>query len=231
MAQASHGPVLDDLGIRIAAGDPAPGTILTLAALEEGYGVSRTVIREAVRVLEAMGMLESRRRVGVTVLPSTRWSALDSRLIDWQLRGPGRAQQLAVVTELRAAVEPVAARLSAQRASDVQRAELLRLAARLEQLGAEGNGAGEEYLAADIAFHDLILDTSGNLMLAATKPAIAAVIAGRSQLGLTPGIPHHEALHHHVQTAAAIARGDADSAEHHTRRYVETVLGEVRAIP
>lgn len=228
MAQASHGPVLDHLGVRIACGELSPGSVLTLAGLEAEYGVSRTVIREAVRVLEAMGMLASRRRVGVTVRPASEWSALDTRLISWQLQGPGRDQQLVVVTELRAAIEPIAARLSAQRASDVQRSEILRLATRLEQLGHDGLGDSEEYLAVDIAFHDLILDTSGNLMLAATKAAIGAVIAGRSHLGLTPGVPHSEALHNHVQTAAAIARGDADAAEHHTRRYVDAVLGEVR---
>lgn len=228
MAQASHGPVLDHVGLRITSGELAPGTVLTLAGLEDEYGVSRTVIREAVRVLESMGLLASRRRVGVTVLPSERWSALNTRLIGWQLQGPGREQQLVVVTELRAAIEPIAARLSAQRASDVQRGEILRLAQRLEQLGNDGLGNTDEYLAVDIAFHDLILDTSGNLMLAATKQAIAAVITGRARLGLTPGVPHSEALHNHVQTAAAIARGDAEAAEHHTRRYVEAVLGEVR---
>jgi DNA-binding FadR family transcriptional regulator len=228
MAQASHGSVLDDLGARIASGELAPGTVLTLAALEDTYRVSRTVVREAVRVLEAMGMLASRRRVGVRVQDVSQWSALDTRLIGWQLAGPGRDEQLIVVTELRAAIEPVAARLSAQRAGDDERAEILRLATRLEDLGHAGRGDSEEYLEADIAFHDLILDASGNLMLAAVKPAIGAVIAGRARLGLTPGVPHREALHNHIQTAAAIARGDAEAAENHTRRYVDAVLGELR---
>lgn len=229
MAQAAHGSVLDDLGVRIAAGELPAGTVLTLADLESEYGVSRTVVRETVRVLEAMGMLASRRRVGITVRPVTDWSALDTRLIGWQLAGPRRAQQIVVVNELRAAIEPVAARLAAVRASDVERAELMRLAGDLERLGADGRGDSEEYLEADIAFHDLILDASGNLMLAATKAPIAEVITGRARMGLTPGVPEREALHNHVQTAAAIARGDAEAAEHHTRRYVETVLSEVRA--
>lgn len=230
MARASHRSVLDDLGTRIVEGHLAPGTVLTLGALESEYDVSRTVIREAVRVLEAMNMLEQRRRVGVTVRPSDQWSALDTRLIAWQLAGRGRAQQIAVVTELRAAIEPVAARLSAQRATDVQRREILRLADRLEHLGSAGLGDSEEYLAADIAFHDLILVSSGNLMLAATRAPIAAVITGRAEHGLTPGVPNHEALHNHVQTAAAIGRGDADAAEEHTRRYVGAVLSEVRRL-
>lgn len=229
MAQASHGSVLDDLGGRIAAGEQTPGSVLTLAGLESHYGVSRTVVREAVRVLEAMGMVESRRRVGITVRPIDRWNALDTRLIDWQLRGPSHRHHLAVVTELRAAIEPVAAALSARRASDVERAEIARLAGELQRLGAAGLGDSDEYLAIDIAFHELILDTSGNLMLAATKAAISAVIAGRARLGLTPGDPHDVALENHVATARAIARGDAASAEEHTRTYVEAILSEVRS--
>lgn len=230
MARPSHGSVLDDLGMRIAAGELPPGQVLTLAELEDHYRISRTVIREAVRVLEAMGMLASRRRVGVTVQQVERWSALDPRLIHWQLQGPHREQQIAVVTELRSAVEPVAARLSAVRSRDVERSRLLSLASRLEALGAEGRGDSEEYLAADVAFHDLILDSSGNLMLAANKPAIAAVIAGRSRAGLTPATPDAASLHNHVQAARAIARGDADAAERHARCYVDIVLGEVRTV-
>ncbi|MDQ1215968.1 FadR/GntR family transcriptional regulator [Microbacterium arborescens] len=230
MAQASHGSVLDALGLRIASGDLAPGSVCTLADLEAEFGVSRTVVREAVRVLEAMGMLSSRRRVGLTVTPTSEWSALDTRLIGWQLASPRRDHQIVVVNELRSAVEPIAARLAAQRGTDVQRSELLRLAARLEELGHSGRGASPEYLEVDIQFHDLILDMSGNLMLAANKAAIAAVIAGRSDVGLTPAIPYEEALNNHVQTAAAIARGDADGAERHTRGYVDAVLSEVRAL-
>lgn len=230
MAQAAHGQLLDALGLRLTSGELRPGDVLTLAGLEREYGVSRTVIREAVRVLEAMGMLESRRRVGLTVRPLGEWNALDSQLIAWQLAGPRRDQQLIVVNELRAAIEPVAARLSAARASDIERSEIVRLAAQLDALGHDGRGDSDEYLSADIAFHDLILDSSGNLMLAATKSAIAAVITGRSRQGLTPSTPDREALHNHIQTAAAIARGDADAAEHHTRRYVDAVLTEVRSL-
>lgn len=228
MAQASHGPLLEDLGARIVSGELAPGTVLTLAGLETRYLVSRTVIREAVRVLEAMGMLRSRRRVGVTVQPAAQWSALNTRLIGWQLAGPARDRELVAVTELRVAIEPVAARLSALRATDDERSRLVGFAQRLEQLGADGRGDSSEYLEADVAFHDLILTSSGNLMLAAVRDPIAAVIRGRSDAGLTPGVPHAEALHNHVQTAAAIARGDAEAAEHHTRRYVEAILTEVR---
>ena len=63
----SHGFVLDLLGRRIASGEIPEGTVLTLAGLEQEFAASRTLIREAVRVLESLGMLRSRRRVGITV--------------------------------------------------------------------------------------------------------------------------------------------------------------------
>ena len=85
-----HSGVLDRLGESIASGARAPSTVLTLAALEEEFGVSRTLVREVVRVLESMGMVESRRRVGVTVRPPRDWNPFDPRLIRWRLGGPGR---------------------------------------------------------------------------------------------------------------------------------------------
>lgn len=230
MTQASHTTVLDDLGRRIAGGDLPPGTVLTLAGLENRYAVSRTVIREAVRVLEAKSMVESKRRVGVTVTPMGRWSALDPVLITWRLESPARAQQLVALTELRLAVEPAAARLAALRASEDARAEIGRLAAVLKRLGESGLGDSEEYLQADIAFHNTLLESSGNLMLTAIKEPIAQMLSGRHHAGLTPGTPVHTSLHNHVEAAGAIVRGDADGAERYVRAYVESILAEVRTI-
>ena len=106
-----HGGVLDDLGSRIASADLAEGTVLTLAHLESEYGASRTVVREAVRVLESMGMLASRRRVGITVQPRARWDELDPKVIRWTLAGPARQEHLAALMELRVAVERALYRL------------------------------------------------------------------------------------------------------------------------
>lgn len=227
MTAVSHGSVLDELGSEIANGVIPAGTVLTLATLETRFGVSRTMVREAVRVLEALGMVSSRRRVGLTVLPDEQWSSLDSRLIQWRLTGARSHQQFVALTELRLAIEPVAARLAALRATHSQRQQFADLAATLQRLGDAGLGDSEEYLAADIAFHDLLLDASGNLMLAAIKTPIAEVLRGRHNLGLTPGDPRAEALHNHVGAASAVLRGDSDAAEQHARRYVLAVLDEV----
>ena len=92
MAGGTHRDVLGELGRRIAAGTIRPGSVLTLAGIEQDQGASRTVVREAVRVLESIGMVESRRRVGITVRPREHWDAFDPQLIQWNLEGPFRQQ-------------------------------------------------------------------------------------------------------------------------------------------
>ncbi|NAZ87086.1 FadR/GntR family transcriptional regulator, partial [Kineococcus indalonis] len=84
-APTLHTGVLDALGGEIASGGLPAGSVLGLEPLAERFGVSRTVVREAVRVLESLGFVESRRRVGVTVQPRERWSVLDPRVVRWRL--------------------------------------------------------------------------------------------------------------------------------------------------
>ena len=222
-----HGGVLDRLGESIAAGARPPGTVLTLAALVEEFGVSRTLVREVVRVLESMGMVESRRRVGVTVRAPHGWNPFDPRLIRWRLNGPERDAQLLSLTELRTAIEPVAARLAAARADEPTRCRLVELAARLQELGEVGRCAEPEYRDADIAYHTLLLEAGGNPMLAALEDVVAEVISGCSALGLVPQDPRPGVLENHVATAAAIAAGNAAEAESLARAVLAAALEEV----
>ncbi|MFL0410535.1 FadR/GntR family transcriptional regulator [Microbacterium paludicola] len=227
MAGGTHRDVLGELGRRIATGMIRPGSVLTLAGIEQDLGASRTVVREAVRVLESIGMVESRRRVGITVRPREHWDAFDPQLIQWNLDGPFRQQQLEALAELRVATEPMAARLAARRATPTQRAELRRLAERLVELGERGEGASEPYLEADVAFHALLLAASGNPLLAVLERPVHAVLEGRTRLGLTPAVPAEGTLEEHMRVALAVAEGDADAAERHSRAHMHTVWEEM----
>ncbi|WP_309065753.1 FadR/GntR family transcriptional regulator [Microbacterium sp.] len=228
MAADLHGDVLDDLGSRIAQGLLRPGHVLTLAQLEQEYSASRTVVREAVRVLESIRMLSSRRRVGITVLPRDQWNELDPQLIQWNLRGRHRQQQLESLMELRVAVEPMAARLAARRATPQQRTELQRLAEELGDLGRRGRALDDAYLQADIDYHTLLLTASGNPLLAALQVPVREVLLGRTRLGLHPPIPAAGTLEDHLRVAVDIGAGDADAAERHSRSHLLGVLGELR---
>lgn len=226
--QGSHPQLVQDLGRRIAGGAIAPGTVLTLAALEDEFRASRTVVREAVRVLETHGLVRSRRRVGITVQPRREWDSLNASVIQWRLDGPRRDELLLELMELRSAVEPMAARLAAQRASAQQRAELVRLATELSDRGGRGEGDTEAYLAADVAYHSLLLAASGNALLSQLADPVREILTGRASLNLTPALPAPGTLEAHVATAQAIAAGDAEGAEAAARAHLSLVSEEVR---
>jgi DNA-binding FadR family transcriptional regulator len=226
-APVLHNTVLERIGIEIAQGARPPGSVITLAQLEDEIGVSRTVIREVVRTLESMGMVESRRRIGVTVLPVTAWSVLDPQLIRWRLKGAERLAQLHRLTEMRLALEPTAARLAAAKATAEVGIDLLQLASRLRILGEAGRGHEQPYLEADIAFHALLLAASGNDMIASLHGIVTEVLEGRTDLGLTPAHPAPVSFDNHEGVARAIIDRNEDLAEQYARAVVMEVWREL----
>ncbi|GAB2912737.1 MULTISPECIES: FadR/GntR family transcriptional regulator [Streptomyces] len=220
-----HGRVLDTLGPAITAGEYPPGSVLRTDELAQRFEVSRSVMREAVRVLESMHLVESRRRVGVIVRPAAAWNVYDPQVIRWRLAGADRPRQLRSLTVLRSAVEPVAAGLAATHATAEQCAALTECA-----IGMVAHSRGHRldgYLLHDVAFHRLILDASGNEMFARLGDVVEEVLAGRT---------HHEVMFHdpdpaavtlHVRVAEAIREGDAARAEHLTREITEGALKEL----
>lgn len=88
LGRGLHGRVLDALGPAITAGEYPPGSVLRTDELAQRFDVSRSVMREAVRVLESMHLVESRRRVGVTVRPKAEWNVYDPQVIRWRLVAP-----------------------------------------------------------------------------------------------------------------------------------------------
>ena len=122
MSDAAHGSPVHDafverLGSAIVRGEYPAGARLVTGELATESGSSRSAAREAVRVLESLGMVEVRRRAGIAVLPRERWNVYAPDIIRWRLGGPGRDRQLAELSQLRGAVEPLAARLAAEAAT------------------------------------------------------------------------------------------------------------------
>ncbi|WP_433407626.1 FadR/GntR family transcriptional regulator [Saccharomonospora azurea] len=221
-ADVLHNTVLDTMGSDITSGVLASGDVLTLDRIQERFGVSRTVARESMRVLESMGLVRSRRRVGITVQPRSSWNVFDPRVIWWRLSGPGRDEQLRSLTELRIAVEPLAAAAAARSASASERARVVELAAEMRRLGEAGRL--DVFMERDVAFHTLLLRASGNEMFGALSDVVAVVLRGRTHLGLMPQQPVPEALDLHEHVAASVARGQPNVAE----AAMTELLSEVR---
>lgn len=214
-----HGSVLDELGALVVSGGLAPGQVLRIEELEARFGVSRSVVREAIRVLESMGMVTSRRRVGVIVAPSAGWNLFDPRIIRWRLDGEGRAGQLRSLSELRRGVEPVAAGLAARHATPEQCGVLTGAVMQMAVHGRSGDL--EAYLEADVLFHRTLLEASGNEMLGALTDVVAEVLAGRTHHHLMPALPEPAAIRWHAEVVEAVQSGDPEAAERAMRDIVD----------
>ncbi|MFI7321368.1 FadR/GntR family transcriptional regulator [Streptomyces venezuelae] len=224
-ARGLHSRVLESLGPAITAGEYPPGSVLRTDELAQRFEVSRSVMREAVRVLESMHLVASRRRVGVTVLPTEEWNVYDPQVIRWRLAGADRPRQLRSLTVLRSAVEPVAAGLAARYATAAQCAELTECA-----LGMVAHSRGhqlEGYLKHDVAFHRVILNASGNEMFARLGDVVAEVLTGRTAHQVMFEDPDPPAVTLHVQVAEAVREGDAVRAEALTREIALGALEEL----
>ncbi len=216
---ALHSGLLTALGTGIVSGDLAADQVLTLERLSAEHQVSRSVAREVIRVLESMGMVESRRRVGITVQPSNKWNVFDPRLIRWRLDSGDRAALLASLSELRRGFEPAAAALAARRANADQCRILAAAVSDMVVHGRSGNL--QAYLLADKLFHQTLLEASGNEMFRALNDVVAEVLAGRTQHGLMPDSPNPAAIELHDEVARAIRLRNEEAAEQAMRAIID----------
>ena len=219
MAQnALHDVIVERWGADIGAGRRAPGSRIIMDEAVSEFNASRSAIREAVRVLESLGLVASRQRVGILVQPPEAWSPSDERVLRWRLDGPGRAELLQSLSELRGAVEPVAARLAATHATPEQCGALTASIVGMSSTSRSANA--EEYLAHDIAFHTTLLQASGNIMLSSLAPMVLAVLEGRTHHALMPRTADPEALRLHAEVAASVQARDPGAAEAAMRAIV-----------
>jgi len=220
-----HEQVLARIGPDLVDGTLAEGQVLLIEGLESRYGVSRTVVREVVKVLESLQIVTSRRRVGVRVRPRDQWNLFDPRIIRWRLEGPDRAEQLRSLNELRRGVEPVAAELAATHATPAQCGTMTGAVIGMSVTGKAGDL--EAYLAHDVAFHRALLEASGNEMFAALAPVVAEVLAGRTRHDLMPSRPLVAAIRLHGDVAEAVAGGSPELARRAMSDIVEEAMAAV----
>jgi DNA-binding FadR family transcriptional regulator len=223
-----HARVLDHLGTAICGGELAAGSVLNIDDLVDRYAVSRSVVREVLRVLAAMGFIEARRRVGVMIRPAGAWNVFDPQVIRWRLASAGRMAQLRSITELRTAVEPHAAWLAASRADPDEASDLVGHAAKMWAAGQAGNE--ELFLGLDIEFHRRVLVASGNEMFAKLQELVAEVLIGRHHYHLMPHYPQEQALQLHADVAQAIQRRDGERARDAMVEIMKQAFDEMKSM-
>lgn len=229
VASGLHATVVDQIGLRIVQGDFQPGEALPTADdSTEMLGVSRTVLREAIKVLAGKGLVESRPRTGTRVRPRADWNFLDPDVLSWRYAAGVKAEDAKALFELRRAIEPMSAALAAQRATPEQVAELNAALAEMEEMCDDG----ERFAKPDLLFHQTILRMTGNELIGSLAALVETALVMSFRLSNdNPGGQRHS-LPLHREVAQKIAAGDGagaqkallvliDNAEEDVRRSVE----------
>lgn len=221
-----HPQIVRDLGMRIVGGEFAPGSRLPPEPLLlEGYQVSRSVLREAIRVLVAKGLVVSRQRAGVIVRERSDWHLLDPDVLYWLIQSRPRADFVASLLTVRRIFEPAAAALAARVATDEQRESIAEAYA-----GMEAARTPQELLEPDLAFHRRIAEATGNDLLAYIGNMLS--LALRESIQLSSQLPNTHALSlpRHKAILTAILHRDALAARQATLVQLEETREDISRI-
>ena len=207
--------VLDRLGLAIVAGRYAAGDKLpTEDELARKLGVSRPSLREGLKALARKGLIESRTRRGTIALGRERWDVLDADVLRWTASSPPDHAFLLSLIELRAIMEPAAARLAASRATPAQILEIEHAyQGMVDSLPDDIDGCHHH----DLAFHRSIFAACGNAILQRFYDAIGALLLTLFRASTQARESYENSLAEHGAVAVAIRRrqpGDAEKAMH-----------------
>lgn len=211
--------LLDSLGKAIVTGRYEAESFPTEAELARQHGVSRSVTREAVKMLTAKGLLSARPRQGTLVQPTAAWNLFDPDVLRWLLSRQFSVELLRHFTQLRLAIESEAAALAARHGgADDDR----RIAAGLARMKAAERGM-DDTLTADIAFHVAILQAAKNPFYEQFRDVVATAL--QVSIRFTNRIKGRSAsIDDHAAVATAIAGGDVEGARAAMRRLIGDVL-------
>ncbi|MES1200264.1 MAG: FadR/GntR family transcriptional regulator [Pseudomonadota bacterium] len=204
-----HGAIARDLGALIVSGRYAPGHVLEgEIEASERLEVSRTAYREAMRILAAKGLVESRPKVGTRVSPQARWHLLDPDVLSWIFAGEPDESLLNGLFELRGIVEPAAAGLAATR----------RKQSHLDAMRKALDGMAKHTLrteagrAADQMFHASLLNASENPFIASLTNGVTAAVDALTEFKQRDKPLARDPVPDHKRVYDAIAAKDADAA-------------------
>ncbi len=235
VAASAHSRTLDLLGEAIVAGRHPPGSAVPPEpSLCDEFGVSRTVVREAVKSLVAKGLLVTGPKLGTRVLPSEQWNWFDPDVVAWQSRIGLTHEFLRDLQELRRVVEPAAMRLAALRATAEDIAAIEAAFAGMQDAVEHGG----DYVCHDLAFHQGLLRAGHNRMVGQMGKALGALLRTSFQISTSrPRGPADSLPRHRAVLDAVIAR-DADAAERacigiidSARDDIDQVIASRRRLP
>ncbi len=230
-----HGTTLDLLGAAIVGGRyPAGTSIPPEPLLGEELGVSRTVVREAVKSLVAKGLVSTGPKVGTRVLAAEQWNWFDPDVIIWQSQAGLTREFLRDLQELRRIVEPAAVRMAAERATPADIAGIESAFAGMKKAVEEGG----DYVAHDLRFHQGLLRACHNRMLVQMSKALSALLRTSFEISTSRKDGPRDSLPLHRAVIDAVIAREPERAEQAilvlidgAREDIELVLASRRRLP
>jgi DNA-binding FadR family transcriptional regulator len=209
------------LGRAVVVGDYRERPFPTEAEIVKQHGVSRSVTREAVKMLGAKGLLGARPKQGTFVRPQEAWNLFDTDVLRWLLERRSSLTLLRRFSELRIAVEPAACALASRNATADQQAAITAGMARMRA----ADRGDDDTLDADIAFHIAILRASNNPFFSQFRDLVSTAL--RTSIRFTNRLAGRSAsLADHAEVHDAILRRDGD----HARAAMESLIQKVLAL-
>jgi DNA-binding FadR family transcriptional regulator len=224
LTRNSHAQVVDGVGAAIIQGEYAEGSVLPRdEELIQQFGVSRTVLREAVKTLTAKGLLVARSRVGTKVRPRDDWNMFDADVLRWHIEAGAKKSFFADLSEMRLAIEPFAAALAAQRATAEEISAMQSTVARMAAAPDR-----RSFAIADIELHRQVSKASGNAFMHSVGALIETALMSSFWISSPAENPisQSEVANDHSKIVEAIAARDAPAAEAAMRHVI--VLGRDR---
>ncbi|MCJ0762324.1 FadR/GntR family transcriptional regulator [Variovorax terrae] len=235
MIKNVHGNTVDHLGEAIVAGRYVAGAVIPPEPLLcEELGVSRTVVREAVKSLIAKGLLTTGPKVGTRVQPESQWNWFDPDVIIWQSKAGLTPEFLRDLQDLRRVVEPAAVRLAAERATAQDIADIEIAFAGMKQ----AVEVGGDYVTHDLRFHQGLLRACHNRMIVQMSKALGALLRTSFEISTTrKDGPRNSLPLHRAVLDAVIAHQPAKAEKavliliDGARDDIEQVLASRRRLP
>lgn len=215
--------VAGTIGRRIVSGTYDPGdTLPTEPQIQAEFGVSRTAVREAIRMLSAKGLTVSRPKIGTRVRPRVDWAMLDPEVLRWHVdQNPGD-DFIHALFEMREIIEPAAAARAAERATGE---ELAAIGAAMDGIQNEVRGSPEQ-IKADIAFHMALLEACQNPMLRSVGAMIQSALEITFSLGWRT-VMGDDAVLQHRAVYDAVRQRNGEEAFLAMRRLLRNSKGNV----
>jgi DNA-binding FadR family transcriptional regulator len=221
--KSAHGRIVRELGLRIVGGEIAVGERLpSEPVLMAHYEVSRPVLREAVRVLLAKGLVVSRQRAGTLVRPRADWHLLDPDVLYWLTQAQPQAAFVNSLIGMRRVFEPAAAALAARHATEAQ---LRGIAEAFKAMAAATTPA--ELIEPDVAFHCRIAEATNNDLMAYIGNMLS--LALRESIKLSSKLPNTHALSlpRHEAILIALRNRDALAAQRASMVQLDAARGDL----